>query len=47
MENVVEQRRNDVTGEGGLYRRESNLAISSSPVKNNSVQFCLAYCYRI
>jgi hypothetical protein len=22
-----------------LYRRESNLAISSSPVKNNNVQF--------
>jgi hypothetical protein len=25
--------------EAGLYRQESNLAVSSSPVKNNNVQF--------
>jgi hypothetical protein len=30
-----------------MYRRESNLAIFVSPVKNNNVQFQLAYCYRV
>ncbi len=30
-----------------LYRRESNLAISSSSVKNNNEQFYLTCCYRI
>ncbi len=35
-----------------LYRRESNLALSSSPVTNNNVQFFFvffywAYCYRV
>jgi hypothetical protein len=31
---------------GGVYRRESNLAISSSPVRNNNVPFVIrAYCY--
>ncbi len=31
-----------------VYRRESKLAISSSPVINNNVQFIYrAYCYRV
>jgi hypothetical protein len=31
-----------------VYRRELNLALSSSPVTNNNVQFIYwAYCYRV
>ncbi len=40
-------KRKGIRGGREVYRRESNLAISSSPVKNNYVQFYLAYCYRV
>jgi hypothetical protein len=35
-------------GQDMLYRRESNLAMLSSPVTNNDVQFIYwAYCYHV